>query len=964
MADIATTVGGAAQPTQDHNTAPGGTGMVPATTTSQPLYAGETPAMQAARERNAAMAAAQTGEVLNTKAGQTTIGDLYAQGVRDPNKIGSYQNVGDNGTGGTSLSTTGTGTIAKDENIRNPIPLGTQEAINLQNAQTNNQPYTPPQQSAPQQSSAPVDTRSDSERIADMQYASEIRSAANTFGTKLDSFIGSFKNDMGEFLNNQTNSYQSLVDQMSTFMQAQTGELKALSDRQIQTWDNYAKMFEVEKNAAIADTNQNASKLTDFARLDEQMALKQNDLARQQSAAQYSDQIAVAQENQARYQGFLVGKFDAAGMANSSAGVQLIGKYLAAGQAQINGLQRDADYAQQMYIAKGTEIMNGFAKQAFQIEVQRQQETRQLRNEANEKIMQIESNKFASQEKKIMDIYAITKDYNAMVMDAKSKAFSEVMQVKDQQLKEAQFSQKVIMDQIQTQQWEKTFELSKHADTRASDELNSSMSGFLYIGGQVAQDKNGNPVRTLQGMNYDQQKDKFMSDTTGEVYINGQATGKSTMAMRELNQRSSEFDRNFAQGQYEFDQTLQLNRDKFDSETQQQDFERSVSITTSNLANNPAFAKFLSPEDVIGMGGYVSEKDGSVTSLGEMTANALRIAAKNTDSAFQCVQFARAIVPDLPSGLFSLADKIQSLTKGTNSLEAPAPGAVVVLDWKTPQEKGKSSSEYAGHVAVVKSVDEKNRTFTIVDYNGSGGKYKLGEKTIKMDNSAVKGYWMSPNIQNNGGSNASTLARDMMNPYSQLKLSDIPEKQRGAVSMELSKLKNEAMKGNDAQAIVKASAGGKSLDTASLQKLTQAQNVQGQLDALEKSISATTTGPIMGIASSNNPYDTKVQQVKAQLKSIVPQLARGIYGEVGVLTDHDIENYSQTIPNVKSTDALNKILAQATRDLVNKSISNTLTTAARAGYDVSGFADIVPASVKTSTAASQSLQDYISSLLK
>ena len=140
MADVTTTQAGGAQPTQDHNVAPGTPGTIPATSSQQPAQSTpvlpqENAVMQQARARNEAMLAAQNGGVLNTQAGKTTIGDLYAQGVRDKNAMGSFQNNGDQGTGGTSMTETGTGTTAKPENIQNPMPLGQQQAIDLQKQQ-------------------------------------------------------------------------------------------------------------------------------------------------------------------------------------------------------------------------------------------------------------------------------------------------------------------------------------------------------------------------------------------------------------------------------------------------------------------------------------------------------------------------------------------------------------------------------------------------------------------------------------------------------------------------------------------------------------------------------------------------------------------------------------------------------------------------------------------------------------
>jgi hypothetical protein len=63
-----------------------------------------------------------------------------------------------------------------------------------------------------------------------------------------------------------------------------------------------------------------------------------------------------------------------------------------------------------------------------------------------------------------------------------------------------------------------------------------------------------------------------------------------------------------------------------------------------------------------------------------------------------------------------------------------------------------------------------------------------------------------------------------------------------------------------------------------------------------------------------NPYDTDAQTLKAQLQSLIPNLARGVYGEVGVLTDNDIKNYAQTIPNLTQTEDVQKAILAMTLD--------------------------------------------------
>lgn len=99
-------------------------------------------------------------------------------------------------------------------------------------------------------------------------------------------------------------------------------------------------------------------------------------------------------------------------------------------------------------------------------------------------------------------------------------------------------------------------------------------------------------------------------------------------------------------------------------------------------------------------------------------------------------------------------------------------------------------------------------------------------------------------------------------------------------------------------------------------------------------------GPLLGIISGANPYNEKAQLIKAQLQSIVPNLARGVYGEVGVLTDADIANYMKTIPNLTSTEDLRNAVLEMTKRTIGRSLETKLRTYAGT-YDVSGYQFIV-----------------------
>jgi len=137
-----------------------------------------------------------------------------------------------------------------------------------------------------------------------------------------------------------------------------------------------------------------------------------------------------------------------------------------------------------------------------------------------------------------------------------------------------------------------------------------------------------------------------------------------------------------------------------------------------------------------------------------------------------------------------------------------------------------------------------------------------------------------------------------------------------------------------------ASSGGKSVTGTPLDRMEKARTVLSQVGALQANIQQSNTGPILGAFRGANPWDTNAQTIKAQLNAIIPNLARGIYGEVGVLTDNDIKNYKGTIGNLNSTEDLNDALLYITIDLVGRSIKNTLEVQAAGGRDVSGFVDI------------------------
>jgi len=117
----------------------------------------------------------------------------------------------------------------------------------------------------------------------------------------------------------------------------------------------------------------------------------------------------------------------------------------------------------------------------------------------------------------------------------------------------------------------------------------------------------------------------------------------------------------------------------------------------------------------------------------------------------------------------------------------------------------------------------------------------------------------------------------------------------------------------------------------SFSAIDQLQNV----NALMKQVK---TGPFSGrfqkfITTLGGAPDSYALQ--AALNGLVPGIARGTFGEVGVLTDNDIKIYSKTIPNINATADQNKLVQAVLLKTIQSGIKNQIEIAAGSGINVS-----------------------------
>jgi hypothetical protein len=85
--------------------------------------------------------------------------------------------------------------------------------------------------------------------------------------------------------------------------------------------------------------------------------------------------------------------------------------------------------------------------------------------------------------------------------------------------------------------------------------------------------------------------------------------------------------------------------------------------------------------------------------------------------------------------------------------------------------------------------------------------------------------------------------------------------------------------------------------------------------------------------------DSSAAAINATIQGIIPTVARGIFQEVGVLTDQDIENYKRTVPDINKPDAANKLIELVLTKTLERAYADTLITAAQNQTNVSNFAD-------------------------
>ncbi len=119
--------------------------------------------------------------------------------------------------------------------------------------------------------------------------------------------------------------------------------------------------------------------------------------------------------------------------------------------------------------------------------------------------------------------------------------------------------------------------------------------------------------------------------------------------------------------------------------------------------------------------------------------------------------------------------------------------------------------------------------------------------------------------------------------------------------------------------------------------------VVDQIGALQQNLKKDQTGFFGGkvkLLMASIGQNADAGTINAQITALVPQVARGIYGEVGVLTEPDTARYIQTLPNLISPEKQNDAVTALALTALRNGVKSRLDVASASKLDVSGFVPI------------------------
>lgn len=188
----------------------------------------------------------------------------------------------------------------------------------------------------------------------------------------------------------------------------------------------------------------------------------------------------------------------------------------------------------------------------------------------------------------------------------------------------------------------------------------------------------------------------------------------------------------------------------------------------------------------------------------------------------------------------------------------------------------------------------------------------------------------------------SSAAQNLLSWF--MKISDLPTSERSSVIEEARRFfeNNKENYADDNEYKIRSSVLYNQTPVAAVSdKLTSISNVKFQLEMLDEALANADTWPLRELyeKSSDQRTNQDTKALRAQLEAILPDLARGIFGEKWVLTDTDIDRYRRTVPNLGNKQEVNQAISNNLKEILRNTFISTITEQAKAQRDVSWYAD-------------------------
>lgn len=651
--------------------------------------------------------------------------------------------------------------------------------------------------------------------------------ATTPTGDAVTTYANNITNSLDEFMNKTVSTYQSIIDDMTKNYASYDETVRAGMDNIIKNLEKKEALYQKEKEDTIKREEARRDHLLTVIEQKQDNELKQNELAAKETDAMWAQREDLASDNLTRLQGFLEAKMVASGFPMGSAAMQAIGKYMAAAEMSFTDITRSRASAKATYAAKAKQIMDESFEQIYQVEYDASTKISEVTFKMNDALLAIDEQKVTTEMSKNQQIFESMKELNNQKLAIESEKNNKILQITQEKRAEAQFAHQVTMDYAQKKFQEDQFAFQKEVDARN------------YARSIIESDRNYNLTADEQDFSQ-----KYRMKTFDEnVRQFGLEYALDKLRLDEQKRQ--------------FDETMTYNKDQaaLQADLDNRDFR--ASMVEKGLMSPATLDQYLTAEDVIASRDYVGQ-DGSVENLGDKVASVFEAAGtgiKNLANGYQCVQFVRDIVPDLPTGLFTLADKIRVLTKGKGSIQAPEPGATVVLNWG----KGTDPNTKPGHVAFVTNVAPDGRSFDIVQFNAP----KPGQKstqTIRTDDGSIVGYWKSPRIQPASQGKNSTVIQNAPTDIQSMAdtlTSLLPKDKRDSV---LGLLGRQVNSGNIEQAknFLMNNVAREAMEANNRKDYDSARDLASELDRNLKNMESLTSasGPYKWLLESTKPWAT------------------------------------------------------------------------------------------------------------